>query len=162
MWLGIFKNIRIAPLTLTLCGLFKATGNVEDHFPELTKILEKLEDNSPVLIEKDFLIQERLGNQMVADSAKGFSLSINLSSQSIHEDRPEQSFYHRYRSFGSIYAKKPIFHWGALDAKSKIASINTEIANLVHRDAILDIISQSRHSYLDLILLQKSNYLPNL
>ena len=155
MWSVIFKNIRIALLTLILCGLFNATGNVEDHFPELTKILEKLEDNSPVLIEKDFLIQERLGNQMVADSAKGFSLSINLSSQSIHEDRPEQSFYHRYRSFGSIYARKPLFHWGALDAQSKIASRKTEITKLAHNEAVLDIISQSRHLYLDLLLLHK-------
>ena len=110
MWPVVFKNIRSAFLTLTLCGLFEATGNVEGQFTELTEILEKLEENSPVLIEKNFLIQEQLGNQMVADSAKGFSLSINLSSQSIHEDRPEQSFYHRYRSFGSIYARKPLFH----------------------------------------------------
>jgi outer membrane protein TolC len=130
-------------------------ANVEDHFPELNKVLENVEDKSPILLEKSYLIQERLGKQMAADSVKGLSLGINLTTQSIHEDRPDQSFYHRYRSFGSIYARKPIFHWGALEAQSKIAEQNTAISKLTYNEAISDIKSQSRHSYLDLILLRK-------
>ena len=121
---------------------------MEDHFPELNKVLENVEE-TPILLEKSYLIQERLGHQMAADSGKIF-LGINLTTQSIHEDRPDQSFYHRYRSFGSIYARKPIFHWGALEAQSKIAEQNTAISKLTYNEAISDIKSQSRHSYLDL------------
>jgi len=128
---------------------------VEDHFPELSKVLENVEEKSPILLEKSYLVKERLGQQMTADSVKGPSLSINLTTQSIHEDRPDQSFYHRYRSFGSIYARKPLFHWGALDAQSKIAEQNTAISKLTYNEAISDMKSQSRHSYLDLILLRK-------
>lgn len=131
-------------------------GNVEDHFPELGEILNNVEEHSPILLEKNYVIQERLGQQMIAESAKGLSLSINLSTQSIHEDRPDQSFYHRYRSFGSIYARKPLFHWGALDAQSKIATKNTDISKLTYNEAISNVISQSRHTYLDSMLLQKS------
>ncbi len=132
-------------------------GNVEDHFHELGEILNNVEESSPILLEKNYLIQERLGLQMIAESAKGMSLSINLSTQSIHEDRPDQSFYHRYRSFGSIYARKPLFHWGALDAQSKIAIKNTNISKLTYNEAISNVISQSRRSYLDSMLLQKKS-----
>ena len=141
--------------TIFFFFLVDTSGNVEDHFPELNKVLENVEENSPILLEKSYLVKERLGHQMTADSVKGPSLSINLTTQSIHEDRPDQSFYHRYRLFGSIYARKPLFHWGALDAQSKIAEQNTAISKLTYNEAISDIKSQSRHSYLDLILLRK-------
>ena len=141
--------------TLFFFLLVNTRGNVEDHFPELSKVLENVEEKSPILLEKSYLVKERLGLQMTADSVKGPSISINLTTQSIHEDRPDQSFYHRYRSFGSIYARKPLFHWGALDAQSKIAEQNTAISKLTYDEAISDIKSQSRHSYLDLILLRK-------
>ena len=141
--------------TLFFFLLVNTQGNVEDHFPELSKVLENVEEKSPILLEKSYLVKERLGQQMTADSVKGPSLSINLTTQSIHEDRPDQSFYHRYRLFGSIYARKPLFHWGALDAQSKIAEQNTAISKLTYNEAISDMKSQSRHSYLDLILLRK-------
>ena len=65
---------------------------IEEYFPELSKILSDLEDNSPILLENNQLVQEQIGNEIVADSVKGLKLSINLSAQSIHEDRPDQSF----------------------------------------------------------------------
>ena len=74
--------------TIFFFSLVDISGNVEDHFPELNKVLENVEENSPILLEKSYLIKERLGHQMTADSVKGLSLSINLTTQSIHEDRP--------------------------------------------------------------------------
>ena len=81
-------------------------ANVESYFPELLIVLQNLEEKSPLLLEQNQLIREQIGNQIVANSAKGLKLSINLTTQSIHEDRPDQSFYHKHRSFGSIYARK--------------------------------------------------------
>ena len=155
MWLKTYKLYTRFLQTLFFFLFLETHANVEDHFPELNKVLENVKDKSPILLEKSYLIQERLGKQMAADSVKGLSLGINLTTQSIHEDRPDQSFYHRYRSFGSIYARKPVFHWGALEAQSKIAEQNTAISKLTYNEAISDIKSQSRHSYLDLILLRK-------
>ena len=128
---------------------------IEEYFPELSKILSDLEDNSPILLENNQLVQEQLGNEIVADSVKGLKLSINLSAQSIHEDRPDQSFYHRYRNYGSIYARKPLFHWGALQAESEIADKRTEIAKLNYQQVSHDLNTQVKHSYLDLLILQK-------
>ena len=128
---------------------------IEEYFPELSKILSDLEDNSPILLENNQLVQEQIGNEIVADSVKGLKLSINLSAQSIHEDRPDQSFYHRYRNYGSIYARKPLFHWGALQAESEIADKRTEIAKLNYQQASYDLNTQVKHSYLDLLILQK-------
>ena len=128
---------------------------IEEYFPELSKILSDLEDNSPILLENNQLVQEQIGNEIVADSVKGLKLSINLSAQSIHEDRPNQSFYHRYRNYGSIYARKPLYHWGALQAESEIADKRTEIAKLNYQQASYDLNTQVKHSYLDLLILQK-------
>ena len=128
---------------------------IEEYFPELSKILSDLEDNSPILLENNQLVREQIGNEIVADSVKGLKLSINLTAQSIHEDRPDQSFYHRYRNYGSIYARKPLFHWGALQAESEIADKRTEIAKLNYQQASYDLNTQVKHSYLDLLILQK-------
>jgi len=128
---------------------------IEEYFPELSKILSDLEDNSPILLENNQLVQEQIGNEIVADSVKGLKLSINLSAQSIHEDRPDQSFYHTYRNYGSIYARKPLYHWGALQAESEIADKRTEIAKLNYKQASYDLNTQVKHSYLDLLILQK-------
>jgi len=128
---------------------------IEEYFPELSKILSDLEDNSPILLENNQLVEEQIGNEIVADSVKGLKLSVNLSAQSIHEDRPDQSFYHRYRNYGSIYARKPLFHWGALQAESEIAHKRTEIAKLNYQQVSHDLNTQVKHSYLDLLILQK-------
>ena len=146
---SIFWMVVLIIPTLT------AEERIEKHFPQLFKILLDLEENSPILLQSNQLVQEQLGNQLVADSAEGLNLSINFSAQSIHEDRPEQSFYHRYRSYGSVYARKPLYHWGALIAESNIAQQRREIAKLDYQEAIADLSTQVRHSYLDLLLLQK-------
>lgn len=161
MWVKTYSPFRGLLQILSFFLVAGTSGNVEDHFPELGEILNNVEEYSPILIEKNYVIQERLGQQMIAESAKGMSLSINLSTQSIHEDRPNQSFYHRYRSFGSIYARKPLFHWGALDAQSKIAIKNTHISKLTYNEAISNVISQSRRSYLESMLLQKKAEIKN-
>ena len=128
---------------------------IEEHFPQLTNILQKLEGNSPLLLENYQLVQEQIAYQSVANSAHGLNLSLKLSVQSINEDRPDQSFYHRYRSYGSIFARKALFHWGALEAESNIAKRRTEIAKLNYKKVFDDISTQARHSYLDLLVLHK-------
>ena len=132
-----------------------AQERIEEYFPQLSKILLDLAGNSPLLLENNQLVKEELGNQLVADSAQGLKLSVNISAQSIHEDRPDQSFYHRYRTYGSIYARKPLYHWGALQAESEIAYQRTEIAKLNYQQSMADLSNQVRYSYLDLLVLQK-------
>ena len=75
-----------------LCSV--TCGKIEDYFFELSEIVSSLENNSPLLKEEYQKVQEQLANQMIADSAKGLKININLTGQSIHEDRPNQSFHH--------------------------------------------------------------------
>ena len=77
MWLKTYKLYTGFLQTLFFFLLVHTWGNVEDHCPELNKVLENVEENSPILLEKSYLVKERLGQQMTADSVKGPSLSIN-------------------------------------------------------------------------------------
>lgn len=152
----LFYKLQIfAGIVSLSAASIAAEERIEKYFPQLSKILLDLTENSPILLENNQLVEEQLGNQLVADSAQGLKLSINLSAQSIHEDRPDQSFYHRYRTYGSVYARKPLYHWGALRAESEIAYQKSEIAKLNYKQAMSDLSNQVRHSYLDLLVLQK-------
>ena len=96
----------------------------EFFFEELVQVLEKLNDRSPVLKSKEFDLDIAQANQVIAKSEQGFKLGLKVSGQSIHEDRPNEDFYHRYRTFNQAYFTKPIFHWGALKAREQIAKLN--------------------------------------
>ena len=96
----------------------------EFFFEELVQVLKKLNDRSPVLKSKEFDLDIAQANQVIAKSEQGFKLGLKVSGQSIHEDRPSEDFYHRYRTFNQAYLTKPIFHWGALKAREQIAKLN--------------------------------------
>ena len=96
----------------------------EFFFKELVQVLEKLNDRSPILKSKEFDLDIAQANQVIAKSEQGFKFGLKVSGQSIHEDRPSEDFYHRYRTFNQAYLTKPIFHWGALKAREQIANLN--------------------------------------
>ena len=96
----------------------------EFFFKELVQVLENLNDRSPVLKSKEFDLDIAQANQVIANSDRGFKFGFKVSGQSIHEDRPSEDFYHRYRTFNQAYLTKPIFHWGALNAREQIANLN--------------------------------------
>ena len=109
---------------------FKITNKErpEYFFEELVQVLEKLNDRSPVLKSKEYDLDIAQANQVIAKSEQGFKLGLKVSGQSIHEDRPSEDFYHRYRTFNQAYLTKPIFHWGALKAQEQIAKLNISSA----------------------------------
>ena len=74
MWVKTYSPFRGLLQILSFFLVAGTSGNVEDHFPELGEILNNVEEYSPILIEKNYVIQERLGQQMIAESAKGMSL----------------------------------------------------------------------------------------
>ena len=93
----------------------------EAFFPVLRTILAGLESKAPNLLEERERINEARANRMVADSKRGFRLSVGANAYSLHEDRPNSDYYHRYRFLASAYVRKPLYHWGALRAESRIA-----------------------------------------
>ncbi|MEK9772325.1 MAG: TolC family protein [Opitutae bacterium] len=96
----------------------------ENFFPDLKKSLQNVEANSSVIRAKEFDLAVAEANQLIAKSEQGWRIGINAYGQSIHEDRPNESFYHRYRVLNQVYLKKPVFHWGALQAKEEIGKLN--------------------------------------
>lgn len=106
--------------------------NIELYFPSLSKIIENIGENAPSIKIAKENVNEAGFNRLISDSAQGTSVNININGQSIHENRPDQDYYQSYRTVGSIFAKKPLYHWGALKAKSRIAQLsetNTVSAN---------------------------------
>ena len=67
----------------------------EFFFEELVQVLEKLNDRSPILKNKEFDLDIAQANQVIAKSEQGFKFGLKVSGQSIHEDRPSEDFYHR-------------------------------------------------------------------
>jgi outer membrane protein TolC len=98
----------------------------ECYFPDLNLTLRELELKSPVLTDQQYDLEIAELHQSIARSEQGFKFGVNVYGQSIHEDRPNESFYHRYRALNQVYLKKPIFHWGALEAEEEIARLHKD------------------------------------
>ncbi len=124
----------------------------EAYFPELKSVLRKLPQTSSLLDEERQRLKEAAGGAKVARSASGLKLRLNLQGQSIHEDRPNQDFHHRYRFLGSAYLKKPLYHWGALKAEREIGELNERRASLRFKSSEKSLTSEVRSHYLNLVL----------
>ena len=61
------------------------------------------------------------------------------------------NYYQGYRTVGSLYIKKPFFHWGALNAKSRIAELSEKRTqqNIRHSDS--DLFMHVKSEYLNLV-----------
>ena len=126
----------------------------EAFFPELAPVLSNLDEKAPYLIEQRELVRQAGSQRMIADSSRGFKFGVNAQVQSIHEDRPSQDFHHRYRALGSIYLTKPLYHWGALDAASKVAELSEKSSKIRHASLLRSYRSKVRSDYLDMIILR--------
>ena len=138
---------------------FNAEENIESYFPLLAEITDNLEQTAPSLKESRQIIKEANSQKIIADSSKGISVNMNLSGVSIHENRPGQSYYQSYRTVGSIYAKKPLYHWGALNAKSRVAELSEKYAIHQTTAAKENLIYQIKSEFMNLVFL---NYEKNL
>ena len=88
--------------------LFGQTGVI---LSRTLKSSYQTERDAPFLLEQRELIGQAHSERIIADSSKGFKLGISAQAHSLHEDRPTQGFYHRYRTMASLHLKKPLYHW---------------------------------------------------
>ena len=133
--------------------LFHSEEDIETYFPVLKVIFQSLDDNAPLISESKQLGKVANSNKMVAESAKGLSVNLNVSGYSIHENRPGQAYDQSYRTVGSIYVKKPIYHWGGLKAKSRIAELSAEYGVKKTNAIKSNLISQIKSEFMELVLL---------
>ncbi len=125
----------------------------EYFFNELAISLENIESLSPALKATRFDLEIAKANQVVAKSDQGIRVGINISGQSIHEDRPSEDFYHRYRLLNQAFIKKPLFHWGALKAREEIAKLrkNWAYQSLEYKRRLLE--GELRAAFLELVVI---------
>ena len=126
----------------------------ELFFPELSSVLSKLAEKAPFLEEQRELVLQARTGKTISDSSRGFKVGINAQAQSLHEDRPSQGFYHKYRFLGSVYLKKPLYHWGALKASSRVAELSERNAKVQYASLQRSYESKTRSDYLDLVILR--------
>ena len=139
----------------TLFGfIIKVEERPETYFVDLNQTLNELEHKSPVLLGHQYDFKIAGMEELVAKSHLGLKFGVNVYGQSIHEDRPNESFYHRYRALSQVYLRKPIFHWGALEAQKEIAKLNKDRSwqSLNFKKRILE--SEVRGVFLELVVLK--------
>ena len=133
----------------------------EFYFADLNKSLENLSFNSPVIKLKELDLTEAQANHLLAKSEQGIRVGINTFGQSIHEDRPNEDFYHRYRLLNQVYLKKPLFHWGALQAQEEIGRLNKDFSKQNLRLRTRRLKGELRSVFLELIVLNYRLQLAN-
>ena len=124
----------------------------ESFFPELKLVLKKIDSQSPTLSQERERLAEAKANRMTADAKSGVRFSIGANAYSLHEDRPGDDFYHRYRFLASASVRKPLYHWGALRAEGRIAELNEVSAKSTYSNLSSDLSARAKTEYLNLVL----------
>lgn len=124
----------------------------ENFFPELARILAELPSKAPLLAEENLRVEEARADRLVADSQRGLRISLGANAQSLNEDRPGAGYYHRQRFFASATILRPLYHWGALRAGSRIAELSEQSIRAARDELSLTLAERIRGDYLALIL----------
>ena len=124
----------------------------EAFFPTLQVVLERVDAQAPLLLEERERVNEATANRMAADSKRGFRMSVALNGHSLHEDRTNADSYQQYRFLASAYIHKPLYHWGALRAESRIAELAEKSSAESYGELFNTLSDRIRSDYLSLIL----------
>ena len=140
--------------TLSWSSLIQSQERPEFYFEDLASALRGFEENASTLVVENYDVDIADANLDLAKSEKGFRVGLNISGQSVYEDRPNEAFYHHYRTFNQVYVRKPLFHWGALKSKEKIAFLLKEQAenHLFYRKRAIK--GQIRAVFLEMVVLK--------
>jgi outer membrane protein TolC len=128
------------------------TETAESFFPSLSAVLNSVEANAPILLQEREKVNEATANRIVADSKRGFRLSVGLNGLSLYEDRPNANYYQQYRYLASAYVRKPLYHWGALQAGSRMAELSESSSSASFSDFRRNFLDRIRVDYLELVL----------
>ena len=126
----------------------------ESFFPELSKVLSTLNEAAPFLLEQRESVRQAYSERIIAESSKGIKLGVSAQAHSLHEDRPGQGFEHSSRVLGSIHLRKPLYHWGALEAVSRVSKLSELSSKTRYSSLQRSYRSKIRGDYLDLMILR--------
>jgi len=152
--LNLYNYILLPVLVLGPIGVLAGSVHEkpEHFFSQLRQIIHGLESKSPVLLQLEADVAESSANVLYARAEKGLKFGLNISNQSIHQDNPDEDYYHHFRTFSQVYLRKPLYHWGALEAQEKIALENEISKHEIFKFRKRSLIGECRSQYLQLIL----------
>jgi outer membrane protein TolC len=143
-----------SPMTTSLSALDAEITplRAEELIPELRSILDSAKDHAPLLVEEGFIREE--GQQRLKQAKASYYPSIDLSA--------DLGIRQQYRTgaeddtnFGlnfSARLSRPIYHWGALEARIEQARIDNDSDTLNYLENVRAIQRQIRADYLTLLL----------
>lgn len=151
---SLFNHIT---LTVLLVGGFSVFADSVHEKPEyfysqLRHIIRGLDSNSTELLQLKADVAESSANVLHARAGKGFRLGVNVSNQSIHQDSPNDDYNHHFRTFSQVYLRKPLYHWGALEAQEDIALENEITKYEIFQSRKRALVGDCRSQFLQLIL----------
>lgn len=130
----------------------EAPAPPESSIPELAEILHAARENAPDLIEQDFLQKESHQRLKQANSAyyPKLDLITNLGYRKDFRKDGEDT-----DNLGLTYSAnlhRPLYHWGAIEARIEQARIDNDNNALNYRNNVRSIERRIRADYLHLIL----------
>ncbi len=142
----------LPPAPLAGEEIAKARGMPEEFFAELGDILRGIENTAPLLRVERQREKEAHARKILSDGRQSWRGSLGLSAYSLHENRDGGNYDDRFRFLASANAKRPLYHWGALQAESRIAQLGILDARSSYAETRRQLASIIRGSYLDLVL----------
>lgn len=124
----------------------------ESYLPQLKEILQSARQNAPELVEESFLRKEADQRllQAKSDYFPSLDLGANFGVRRQYRDNDENT-----SNFGFNYSARltrPIYHWGAIEAKIEQARIDNDTKTLNYLENTRLIFRRIRSDYLTLLL----------
>ncbi len=147
-WLPVY----LLWLTLKVCSANDPPQEVEAHLPELSELLKFARDQAPTLIEQAITKEEADARLKQAKSAyyPRLDLLTNLGYRKDYRSGAEDT-----DNLGMTYSaalRRPLYHWGAIEAKIEQARLSHDNAILYYLYEQQQTERQIRADYLALIL----------
>ena len=156
MNIHLFPSATLAVLTLVSAAYASTPATYpEDSLPELAQILKTVPDKAPELIARSLEQQESTARLKQAKAAYYPRLDLNgnlgyrLSTYS--ENQPDED---SFGITGNATIRRPLYHWGAIEARIRQARLDFKNENLLGALALRRIQRSIRADYLSLLVNQ--------
>lgn len=135
----------------------------ESQLPQLRAILQSAAENAPELLEEEFLRKE--AGQRLLQAKADYYPSLDLSADLGYRKDFRESGAENTNSFGLTYSARltrPLYHWGAIEARIEQARIDDDIEALNYLENTQEIYRALRSDYLSILLNESALEAENL
>lgn len=135
--------------TASLCA---APSYPEANLPELAKLLEQAARHAPAITSQEIAREESLERLKQAKAAYYPTLDLNGNFGYRQEYRTDAEDTDNLGVNFGLYLRRPLYHWGAIEARIKQAGLDQKSEELEHIHTLRTIKRNIRADYLLLLL----------